>query len=96
MIDGWPDDNLFRQMVADLLGRVRQHHRKVRAFGEMVALMWRAGQCDAAIHLEHLWSTLCANESFSLFCAYPKTGFAEDVDAAIATICASHSTVYVL
>jgi lambda repressor-like predicted transcriptional regulator len=96
MVNGWPDPVLFEQLVAELLARARAHHPKVRAFGEMVALMWAAGLCDATVRLENMWSHLCARESFSLFCAYPKTGFAEDVTEAMAHICAAHSKVYVL
>lgn len=96
MIDGWPDDHLFSQMVAELLGRAHRNHGKVRGFGEMVALLWADGLSGAAVRLEHLWSHLCANEALSMFCAYPKTGFAEDVTAAMENICAAHSRVYVL
>jgi hypothetical protein len=94
MVDGWPDEALFTQLVDGLLLRARAHHRQVRAFGEMVALMWSEGQCGATVRLEHMWSRLCAQESFSLFCAYPKTGFTEDATDAIARVCAAHSRLY--
>lgn len=96
MINGWPDDRLFAQMVAELLARAHRNHGSVRGFGEMVALLWADGLADAAVRLEQLWSHLCAKESLSIFCAYPKTGFTEDITAAMETICAAHSRVYVL
>jgi hypothetical protein len=96
MIDGWPDDALFQQMISELLGRARKDNRKVRAFGEMVALMWADGHCDATVRLEEMWSRLCQHEAFSLFCAYPKTGFAENITAAMKHICLSHSKFYIL
>jgi hypothetical protein len=34
--------------------RGTRHGRKVRAFGEMVALMWARGECGATVMLEHL------------------------------------------
>jgi hypothetical protein len=94
MVDGWPDEGLFAKLVDDLLLRTRSPHRKVRAFGEMVALMWAEGQCGATVQLEHLWARLCARKSFSLFCAYPKTGFTEDAADAIEQVCAAHSKLY--
>lgn len=96
MVNGWPDEALFEQAVAGLLSRARVQHRKVRAFGEMVALMWADDQCGAAIHLEHLWTRLCNREAFSLFCAYPSAGFTHDPRESIAQVWASHSKIYSL
>jgi hypothetical protein len=96
MVNDWPDEALFANVVAELLARARKHHVKVRAFGEMVALMWADGHCEATVQLEHLWAHLCEEEAFSLFCAYPKTGFAENVTDAMEQLCAAHSKVYVL
>jgi hypothetical protein len=96
MVNHWPDQVQYEQLVGELLGRARKQHRSVRAFGEMVALMWAAGHCEATLRLEKMWGELCQNEAFSLFCAFPKTGFAENITAEIAEICSCHSRVYVL
>jgi hypothetical protein len=74
MANGWADDELFFQLVADILARATKNGRKVRAFGEMVTVMWAKGFYGAAVRLEHLWHRLCAENSFTLFCAYPKIG----------------------
>jgi hypothetical protein len=94
MVDGWPDEALFERFIGALLKRARRQQRQVRAFGEMVALLWAEEQCEATVRLENLWSSLCARESFSLFCAYPKTGFPGDSDGAIAQVCSAHSRLY--
>jgi hypothetical protein len=91
--DGWPDDKLFTDVVTDLLGRAGRNGRKIRAFGEMVALLWANGNAGATVRLEHLWHELCARESFSLFCAYPKVGFTEHPRESLSRICAMHSKV---
>lgn len=96
MVNGWPDEVVFAQFIDSLLQRARAQKRKVRAFGEMVALMWAEGQCGATVRLEHLWTRLCEQESFSLFCAYPKTGFTENANDAIAQVCAAHSRLYAI
>ena len=93
MADGWVDDELFFQFVADILARATKNGREVRAFGEMVTVMWAKGFYGAAVRLEHLWHRLCAENSFTLFCAYPKIGFAENGYEAIAHICAAHSKI---
>ncbi len=94
MVNGWPDEALFRATVTGLLEQARVHSRKIRAFGEMVALMWAEGQCGATVRLEHLWTELCREQEFSLFCAYPRTGFTQDASAALSEICAVHSKLY--
>ncbi|HVT39058.1 MAG TPA: MEDS domain-containing protein [Gemmatimonadaceae bacterium] len=95
MSNGWPDDDLFMQAITRLLIRAGAPARPVRAFGEMVALLWARGDNAATIRLEHLWHTLCLARGFSLFCAYPKSGFTEDASASMREICATHSKVFI-
>jgi hypothetical protein len=93
MVMGWPDEDFFKAFVTDILKRAKGNNRRVRAFGEMVALLWARGNTGAPVHLEHLWHRLCQEQSFSLFCAYPKIGFTRDVSASIKEICDAHSRV---
>jgi hypothetical protein len=96
MVDDWPDETRFRQTIAAILERASAgHKRRVRAFGEMVALMWAQGQCAATVRLEHLWHRICEAERLALLCAYPKSGFTSDVAASIRQICDAHSHVVV-
>ena len=90
---GLVDDELLFQFVADILARATKDGRRVRVFGEMVAIMWSKGYYGAAVRLEHLWHRLCVGNSFLLFCAYPKSGFAENGSEAVAHICAAHSKI---
>jgi hypothetical protein len=93
MIRGWPDEERFEQLIMSLLARARGGERRVRAFGEMVAMMWGRGQEGATVRLEHLWHKFCTKEAFSLFCAYPRSGFTQNAEASIKEICAAHSKV---
>ncbi len=90
IVKGWPDEQLFNKFVADLVMRT-SNKRRVRAFGEMVAILWARGQNMATIRLEELWQQLCEKDGLSLFCAYPKSGFTQDTGASIKEICATHS-----
>jgi hypothetical protein len=90
---GWPDDKRFKQVVADLITRARGAGRKVRAFGEMVALLWARGDQAATVRLEHLWNDLCRAEAFSLFRAYPRAGFTRRASESITEICAVHAKI---
>jgi len=70
MIHGSPDPLLFRYIVADLVKRAKRSQRRVRAFGEMVAILCEAGNQEAALTLEELWNSYMDVEPFTLFCAY--------------------------
>ncbi len=75
MFDGWPAESRFNAMIEELLAKAREKHPTVRAFGEMVALLWDEKLYRATMRLEHMWTQLCQRESFPLFCAYPKASF---------------------
>ena len=93
MVDNWPDDELFEKSVMAILERARKGRCHVRAFGEMVALLWAQGHSGATIRLEFLWNNLLKTQVFQLFCAYPKGGFTEDATESIKRICSEHSRI---
>ena len=93
IVDDWPDDASFKEVVDEVLERARRSGKPVRAFGELVALLWARGACGATVRLEYLWQQLCREQSFSLFCAYPKAGFTGDPTVSLQNICAAHSRV---
>ncbi|HEX2078057.1 MAG TPA: ATP-binding protein [Longimicrobium sp.] len=96
MVGGMPDEALFRATVGEALDRAARGREgaTVRAFGEMVDLLWRAGKPEAAIRLEVLWNDLAKTYPFSLLCAYSIGNFerAEDADAFL-QICGHHDHV---
>jgi len=50
----------------------------LRAYGEMVGVLWKARQFAAAIRLEQFWNRLLEQASFSLYCAYAIDVFGKD------------------
>ena len=80
LVNGWPDRRLFRSVVGEALRGVqsRAGHTGVRAYGEMVGLLWKSGEQAAAIELEKLWNQLLASSDACLFCAYPIDVFGPD------------------
>jgi hypothetical protein len=50
----------------------------IRAYGEMVDVLWQAGQTAAAIRLEMLWNQLAQTHSFALLCGYSMGHFYKD------------------
>lgn len=93
MINGWPDEERFGQTISAIIKRGSCRNRPIRAFGEMVALLWGNGKTGATVQLEHLWNRLCEQHKLTLFCAYPKVGFTDDLINGMQTLCASHSKI---
>jgi hypothetical protein len=93
MIEGLPDLKRFAEQAEILINRTSKGQRKVRVFGEMVALLLAQGHKNAVIRLEQLWNELAIQHEFCLYCAYPKTGFAQDQKNSFEEICLLHSRV---
>jgi hypothetical protein len=93
MMNGWPDEDRFIRLVNDLMTRARGSGRRVRAFGEMVAILWSQGQPAATVQLEHMWNRFIDNEALALFCAYPRSVFSQGPNGAIEEICSQHTRV---
>jgi|SRR6185312_4508256 len=93
LVDGWLDEIRFNKYVTDLMNRAKQGNRKVRAFGELVAVLWEQGSCGATVQLEHLWHKLYRELNFTLYCAYPKIGFTQSPTDSIDIICKTHSKI---
>src|SRR5919109_3492914 len=60
MVDGHPDPAAFKEVVGAAIDRVCWFSGEsvVRAYGEMVDVLWRRGESEAAIKLELLWNDL--------------------------------------
>jgi signal transduction histidine kinase len=100
MVGGHPDSMRFRRAMDGVLGSharfgERSIGRKpVLAYGEMVDLLWRRGNFEAAIRLEELWNEIANVYSFSLLCAYSLRTFVDDShDASLRAICNQHTHV---
>ncbi|MBV9711631.1 MAG: PAS domain S-box protein [Ktedonobacteraceae bacterium] len=95
MVDGLLDPKRFAEVVGSIIAQAAQGGRRVRIFGEMVALLWSEGNQNAAIQLEKLWNDLHnTSYPFSLFCAYSMHSFARDTyKEQFSEICKQHSLV---
>ena len=72
LVDGMPDPARFELLISQRVRELRALAGKggIRAFGEMVDLLWKDGRPDAALRLEALWNRLLENQELSLFCSY--------------------------
>ena len=67
-----PSARRFEQVVGGLVDRAaeRRPGRHVRAFGDMVDVLCRQGDPEAALAVEELWTELARTRRFSLLCGY--------------------------
>lgn len=72
MVDGRPDRMRFLDTVGDLVAQAAEAGGgRVRAFGEMVVLLCKDGNAEAARELEQLWNELGRRHHMRLLCSYP-------------------------
>lgn len=94
MVDGTPEPGRFHEYMGGVIASLTDGPSRIRAFGEMVAVLWAEGNHAAAIRLEELWSDLQKAHSFSLFCAYPMNGLGgERFIEPHGSVCNVHSRV---
>jgi hypothetical protein len=83
MVNGQPDWDLFQAAIGEALqlARPRSLNAGISAYGEMVGVLWEAGETDAAIRLEECWNRLLHRGGITLFCGYPIDVFANDFES---------------
>jgi MEDS: MEthanogen/methylotroph, DcmR Sensory domain len=72
LLGGMPSAELFEQHIGALIEQARAGRARsiVRAYGEMVDILWKDGRFDAALALELMWNKLALTHRFALLCGY--------------------------
>lgn len=72
MVDGVPSAAVFKKTMGDVIEQTLRGRERtpVRAYGEMVDVLWKQGKTAAAVRLEVLWNDLASTHVFSLLCGY--------------------------
>ena len=93
MDNGLPDYHQFIELVGRIIQLSSERGKPIRAFGEMVSLLWEQGNQAGVIRLEEYWHDLVAKHDFSLYCAYPESLFDDSTThkEAFDKICSCHS-----
>lgn len=92
MIDGMPEWEPFFKHMGQIIQVMQLNHKKIRAYGDMVNILWQNKQHDAAILLEKFWNDLSELEDFSLLCTYSMDNLNPNAyDGSLARICQCHS-----
>ena len=94
MRDDEPDPRMFEKVIGGVIADqvAAANGTRVRAYGEMVDILWKRGDQSAALHLEELWNALQGRQPFTLLCAYAMASFYKQ-PATIHNVCATHTQV---
>jgi hypothetical protein len=93
MVGGVPDPARFRASIGALVDEAMDGRRRVRVYGEMVALLWARDDAPAAVTVEDLWNELAGDHAFALLCAYPMRAVERNRSEAFITVCQQHSAL---
>ena len=91
MVDGMPEWNAFHALIGGTIAEMRLQYPTVRAYGEMVDILWQRGEKRAAIQLETFWNEIGRLQTFSLLCAYAMDPLRDDTYAGLESICRCHT-----
>lgn len=93
LVGDTPNPELFEDNVGRLIQQAINGRRTtVRAYGEMVDVLWKQGRADAAIKLEILWNSLALKYNFTLLCGYAMGSFYKQT-AKLEDVIAQHTRV---
>jgi|tagenome__1003787_1003787.scaffolds.fasta_scaffold20688797_2 hypothetical protein len=92
MVDGIPEWTAFQRVCGGAIAKLRERYPAVRAYGEMVDILWQRGARNAALRLEQYWNELGRQHEFSLLCAYEMDPLEPDsYGGALESVCRCHS-----
>jgi hypothetical protein len=96
IVDGRVNGDRFDEVIGGLMRSIvaRSRSSRVRAYGDMVDVLWQRGRRADAVELERHWNDLQAQLPFELYCAYDIDVFSEEFQAqSIAPVLCEHSQV---
>lgn len=91
MVDGMPEWTAFHKLIGGTIAELRLQYPTVRAYGEMVDILWQRGERKAALRLEEFWNEIGKLQTFSLLCAYAMDPLSGDTYAGLDSICRCHT-----
>jgi hypothetical protein len=91
-----PNEERFHDTIGNVFDRLvaKRSYLVVRAYGEMVDILWNAGNIEGALAVERLWNDIAAKYTFNLMCAYSKGSALKHWHGdAYTRICGHHGSV---
>jgi hypothetical protein len=97
MVGREPDAVAFHATIAEFIARACKDRLPcpVRAYGELVDVLWKRANAEGAIRLEMLWNRVETDAQFSLLCGYSVGNFYKEVSAGptMQHVCDQHNHI---
>jgi hypothetical protein len=99
MVNDLPDPARFLKVAGNLVAAAAKASRgkrpRVAACGECSPTLWKQGNADAAVQVEHLWDEIAQTHEVDILCGYVLNSYQREHGKHIyERICAEHSGVY--
>lgn len=91
--NGLPTRETFADVVGQHVERLTERHGSVRAYGEIVSILWRDGKSQAALHLEDLWNEALGYHPLALLCGYATRTVGDEASPAARRIATAHTNI---
>ena len=94
VVDDTPNDELFEYNMGLIFDQALKVHSRtlIRAYGEIVDVLWKEGRAETAMAVEMLWNKLALKYGFALLCGYSMGNFYKQAER-IEAVCRHHSHV---
>ena len=94
MVGDNPDAGAFEREMGTQIERLLRGRKRVmvRAYGEMVDVLWKDGRSQAAVAVEMLWNKLSATYGFALLCGYAMGNFYKQIEQ-FQAVCRQHTQI---
>lgn len=94
ILNGALDEELFYMTVGGQIQDMKKKFKNIKAYGEMVNLLWQIGNQHTTFDLEKAWSEVCVKAGITLLCAYQINNFEDEMHwTPFHQICHSHTHV---
>jgi hypothetical protein len=95
MESGRPEPVRFEAAMGGIITEMSRKYSLVRAYGEMVNILWEQQNRQGTYELEAMWTALAQKHNFSLLCGYAMKNFAsQDMTTDFSQVCNCHSHIY--
>lgn len=94
MVNGLPDPERFAEVMGEALYEMKSKFPVIKAYGEMVNILWNQGNIYGTVALEKLWNALLNKKDFTLLCAYSLDSLTDEKEGiGFGEVCQCHSHV---
>ncbi|HXH74332.1 MAG TPA: MEDS domain-containing protein [Bacteriovoracaceae bacterium] len=91
MSGGMPVTSKFNAVIGEKIIKMLEKYPNIRAYGEMVNVLWKQDCVEGTIALEKFWNSLAVIHPFALLCSYSMDENLMKKGKSLSDICSTHT-----